>query len=590
MKKKPGKLSRRDFLKSTGGAAAIAGLAIGGLASGPGDSAAAEIAAGKLRETHKADLVLLGGNIICMDKTDTRTQAVACKDGRVVAVGTDKTVRKLIGKETKVIELEGKTALPAFIDSHCHLFQWAANLSEVDLRGVKIAGEALGRIKERVARTKPGAWVKAYGLGYDLLAMGVVKIDRCMLDEVSPQNPVVVASLGHFGLFNTAALKELRVSRETPDPDKEVWKDANGEPVGAMAERMWYEYKAKVPPISFEEQTDSLEKAIAEASKLGIGTMEDSLSLEETARAYQRLLDEGRLKMRITLNPTIQVDTAHHYMQSGLSSGFGNEWMRLGQTKILLGTLGARTATLLEDYADMPGHRGAPLYPVETIEKFILDSVKSGWSMQIHIMGDGDLEIALNAFEKALKWYKENTGKDNTDLRLTIDHYGVYTRDQLRRTRDLKLWASVQPIMRSTWARPNGFFESRLGHERWTRSVPLGTLYKAGIPVSLGSDLPYSPSMDPRIGIYSCLDGMGQPGEIITAYEAIRGYTIDASRRLYREHEVGSIEVGKLGDFVVLNLDPLKIPKEKIWNDSKNAPADLQVEYTIVGGKVVYRS
>jgi predicted amidohydrolase YtcJ len=561
---------------------AVTALLIGG------SSAFAVARASSAQDLSKADLVLMGGKVICVDKKDTRAEAVASKDGKIVAIGTNKAIQKLIGPKTQVIKLGGKTVLPAFIDSHAHLYEWAANLAQVDLRKAKTADEVAGLIKERVAQTKPGVWVKAYGLSYDLLSLGVVKIDRHMLDKVSPQNPVVILSAGHFLLFNSEALKQFNVTKDTPDPDKEIWKDAGGEPIGVLAELKWTEYKNKVPPITFEEYVDYLEQAIAMASKVGIGTMEDSNSYKETAKAYKKLLDDGRLKVRININPVIDKDTAKYYMETGFGSGFGNKWIRFGQTKILLGTMGSRTATMLEDYTDKPGHKGAPLYPIETIEQFVMDSVKNGWSCQIHVMGDGDMEIVLNAYEKALKWYKDNTGKDNTDLRLTIDHYGVYTPSQLKRTADLKIWASVQPIFRPQWNRPDGFFVTRIGKDRWERCVPIGTLFKAGVPVSFGSDLPYGASMDPRIGIHSCLDGMGQPGEIITAYQAVQGYTINAARRLFRDHEVGSIEVGKLADFSVLNLNPLEIPKERIWNDAKNAPSDLQVEYTIVGGKVVY--
>jgi predicted amidohydrolase YtcJ len=536
----------------------------------------------------EADLVLTGGTVICMDKKDTRAEAVASKNGKIIAIGEESALRALIGPKTRVIKLEGRTVLPAFIDSHAHLYEWAANLAEIDLRKAKTADEVLNSVKERIVQTKPGGWVKAYGLSYNLLAIGVVKIDRHMLDRVSPRNPVVILSAGHFLLFNSMALKQLNVTKETPDPDKEIWKDATGEPIGAMAEHKWTEYKKKVPPLTFEEHADYLEKAIAEASKLGIGTMEDSNTWKRTAKTYQKLLNDGRLKIRVNINPIIDGDTARHYIDTGLGSGFGNEWIRFGQTKIILGTIGSRTATFLEEYSDKPGHKGGPLYPVETIDKFVLDSVKNGWSCQIHVMGDGDMEIALNAFEKALKWYKDNTGKDNTELRLTIDHYGVYTPSQLKRTADSKIWASIQPSFRPQWGKRDGFMVTRIGPDRWNRLFPIGTLFKAGVPVSFGSDLPYGNSMDPRKGIHSCLDGMGQPGEIISPYQAIQGYTINGARRLFRDLEVGSIETGKLADFAVFNLNPLEILKERIWNDAKNVPSDLHIEYTIVGGNVVY--
>lgn len=536
----------------------------------------------------KADLVLIGGKVICVDEKHRQVQAIAAKYSKIIAIGTNRTIGKYIGSKTTVIDLKGKTVLPAFIDSHAHLYEWAPNLAQIDLRMAELVDQVLNLIKKRAIQTKPGEWIQAYGLSYGLLSHGITKIDRYALDKVAPDNPVIILSVGHFLLFNSAALKRFNVTKDTPDPDKEIWKDSNGEPIGAMAELKWTEYKNKVPPLTFGEHVDYLEKAIAIASRFGIGTMEDSNSYKETVMAYTKLLNEGRLKVRVNINPIIDNDTAEYYMKTGISSGFGNEWIRFGQTKIMLGTMGARTATMLEDYADEPGHKGMPVYPIETIEKFVMDSVRNNWSCQIHVMGDGDMEIVLDAYEKALKWYKETTGKDNMDLRLTVDHYGLYTPAQLKRTIDMKIRVSSQPIHRSMWNRPGGFFEKRIGKNRWKRCVPIGTLFRAGIPVSFGSDINYGVSMDPRVGIYTCLDGMGQPGEIISAYEAIQGYTINAARRLFRDRETGSIEVGKLADFVVLNMNPLEIPKEKIWNDAKNIPGELEVEYTIVGGEVTY--
>jgi len=272
-----------------------------------------------------------------------------------------------------------------------------------------------------------------------------------------------------------------------------------------------------------------------------------------------------------------------------MHTGFGSDMLKLHQFKIILNVLSARTAALFEDYADNPGSRGSLLFPSEQVEEWVLKSVKNGWSVHTHVLGDRDMDVVLTAYEKALKWYKKETGRDNRDLRLTICHYGLYNRSLLERTVASKIVVNTSPDQQLMWGMPGGTYEQVLGHERWLRCHPFKTLFDNGLAPCFGSDYPGAPSPDPLASIYACLDGCGQPWEIITPYQAFQGFNINGAYALFREHELGSIEIGKLADFVVFSQNPLTMPKEMIWDVGNSCPRDLLVEYTIVGGKVEYR-
>jgi predicted amidohydrolase YtcJ len=539
----------------------------------------------RFRDKLGPDLVLKDGTIVCMDPANTTAQAVAVKNEKIIAIGDNEAIQSLAGRNTHVIDLVGKTVFPGFIDSHVHLCTYASFLPKVDLLGCNNVDEVLGLLRERIRHTGPRKWVEAYRLSYDLLDGG---LDRWKIDFVSPENPVILYGLGHLGCINSYALNLLNITEDTPDPFGGVIdRSPKGEPTGILREKAYKEIWQKVPPLPSKEYRQTLGTAMKHFLEAGITTVHDALASPETISMLQTLYDEEKLRLRVSVSPDI-ARYGDHYLNSGIHTGFGNEKLRFHQMKILLNTLGAATAPLFEDYDNDPGNRGYFLHPPEQVEEWVLNSVQRGWSVHTHVMGDREMDMVLTAYEKALAWYKEETGKDNEELRLTIAHYGLYNQALLERTAGSKIVVNTQPIFKSAKGRPGGIYEQRLGHERWLRSMPIRTLFDRGIDPCFGSDVPTAESFDVRAGLYACVEGCGQPWEAIAPYQAIRGYTINGAYALFREHDIGSIEIGKLGDFVVLSENPLTLSKERIWDISSNSPADLLIEYTIVGGRVEY--
>ena len=541
----------------------------------------------KLRDTLDPDLVLQDGNIICMDPANSIAQAVAVKDKKIIAVGSNEEIQSIVGNHTEVINLGRKTVLPGFIDTHFHPAWYSLSLVGVNFEKCVSVDEVLRLLKERVEQTEAGKRVEGYLIPSNLLP-GTGELNRWKIDEISPRNPVYIQSLHHSCCVNTYALNLLNITKETPSC--EGWiihKDANGEPNGILEDKVWLEAQLKLPPVGFEENIKAFKLAMKKFLEVGLTTVHDAFGYPEMIRVFQALDHKGELRVRVHVSPDIE-HYGDYYLNSGIHTGFGSEKLRFHQMKIILNTFSGATAALFEDYTNDPGNRGYFLYPPEQVEEWVMKCVRNGWSVHTHVMGDREMDMVLTAYEKALEWYKKETGKDNTDLRLTIAHYGLYNQSLLKRTSASKIIVNTQPIFKLTKGKPGGIYEERLGHERWLRSFPIKTLFENGIAPCFGSDVPSAITFDVRAGIYACIDGCGQPREAVTPYQAIQGYTIHGAYALFREHEIGSIEVGKLADLVVLSENPLTLPKERMWDVSTHRPKDLFVEYTIVGGRVEY--
>jgi len=540
-----------------------------------------------LRDKLGPDLVLRDGNVICMDSANTTTQAIAVRDKKIIAMGKNDEIEALIGKNTEVINLRGKTVLPGFVDSHFHPGSFILSLLKVNLENCNTVDEMLKLLRERVKQTNPGEWVEG-SLLIPSSVLSAGELNRWKIDDVSPKNPVHIRTLHHTCCVNSYALNLLNINKDTPT--REGWtihKDATGEPTGILKDKAMREVEAKIPPATLKEHIKASKIAMEKFLEIGLTTIHDPLGNPEMIRVFQTLEHEGELRLRVNISPEIE-HYGHYYLDSGICTGFGSEKLRFQQMKILLNTFSGGTAALFEDYANDPGNKGYFLYPPEQVEEWVMNCVKNGWSVHIHVMGDREMDMVLTAYEKALDWYRKETGKDNNHLRLTIAHYGLYNQSLLKRTVASKIVVAIPPYFRLTKAKPGGIYEQRLGHERWLRCFPVKTLFDSGVAPAIGSDGLSLPWFDPRLNIYALLDGCGQPSEIITPYQVIQGYTINSAYALFREHEIGSIEIGKLADLVVWSENPLMLSKERIWDISTHRPKDLLVEYTIVGGKVEY--
>jgi predicted amidohydrolase YtcJ len=542
---------------------------------------------GILRDKLGPDLIFRNGNIICMDPGNTTAEAVAVKGKKIIAIGSNKELESLAGKNTEVIDLSGRTVLPGFIESHFHPDWYALSLLEVNLEKCTNVDDVLKLLKGRIKQTEPGVWVKGYLIPSSLLP-GKGELNRWKIDEISLKNPIFIQSLHHSCCVNSYALNLLGITRDTPSC--EGWiihKEANGEPTGVLEDKAWTEAQARIPPVPFKEHIRAFKLAMDKFLETGLTTIHDAIGDPEMMRVFQMLDHEDELRLRVHVSPDI-ARYGDYYLNSGIHTAFGSEKLRFHQMKIILNTFSGATAALFEDYANDPGNRGYFLSPPEQVEEWVMNSVKKGWSVHTHVMGDREMDMVLTAYEKAINWYKKETGRDNTHLRLTIAHYGLYNESLLKRTAGLKIVVNTQPVWKLTKGKPGGIYEERLGHERWLRTFAIRTLFDYGLAPCFSSDVPSATTFDVRAGIYACIDGCGQPKEIVTPYQAIQGYTINGAYALFREREIGSIEIGKLADLVVCSENPLTLPKERIWDVSTNHPKDLFIDYTIVGGRVEY--
>lgn len=540
------------------------------------------------------DLVLLGGTVICVDPAKTIAQAVAVKDGKIIAVGSDKKIRPLVGPPTVTIDLAGRSLIPGFIDSHCHVEWYGRDKKSLNLMRCKNAEEGLKVVKKKVEESRPGEWIMIGGQPHHVVDQDFA---REQVDPFSPKNPVHWCG-GHYFFMNGAALEACHITKESqPDGVKgaTIETDVNGEltgwvrPSATTDPACWALRNVKRIAYTFEEYVQAIEEGIEDWLKVGVTSAHSAWEDPYTLRAFQTLEDSGRLRQRTFI--TLAMDEySDLFIKTGLHTGFGSDMLKLLSFKIMLGMPGypGGEAAVFEDYVGMPSNRGFFLYPRRWVEKKVLNAVKNDWSVHTHVCGDRDLDMVLTSYEKALKWYKEEMGKDNTAIRLSLAHFEMFRPEDLKRVVASKILVNSYPIHKLTpFFQPGNQRERVLGYERWKRLLPVKTLFDIGLSPSIGCDYP-GWSMDPRAGFYACIDGGSHPWEAVSPYEALQMYTINGAYLLFSEHKIGSIEDGKFADLVVLSGNPLTMPKESIWDVSNNKPKDLLVDYTILGGNVVY--
>jgi predicted amidohydrolase YtcJ len=524
-----------------------------------------------------ADLVLRGGRVFAGKGLPGGT-ALAVRGDRVLRVGDDAALARYVAAGTRVIELAGRLVVPGFNDAHVHFLDGGFGLLSVELRDARDEAEFARRIGAHARGLPPGTWI--LNGNWDHEAWPSKRLPtRGLIDPATAEHPVFVNRLdGHMALANSLALRLAGIDRGTPDPPGgSIVRDASGEPTGVLKDNAEELMARVIPEPSREMNLRAARAALGEAARLGVTTIQDN-SAADALPTYQALRERGELTARMSVWRPI----AHlpELRKTGVRSGLGDDWIRLGALKILAdGSMGAGTAAFFEPYADDPGTRGLLLYPVEELARLVLEADAAGFQLAVHAIGDRANSLVLDAFEAALR------ANGTRERRFRIEHAQVVRKADLARYRRLGVIASIQPshcIDDMRWA------EKRIGSARCREAYNFASFTRLGIPVAFGTDW-YVEPLDPRLGLYAAVtreyrEG-GPPGgwfpeERIGLAEALDLYTRGSALAEFAEGDKGTLEPGKLADFVVFARDLFALPPREILT--------TPVELTVVGGRVVF--
>lgn len=537
-----------------------------------------------LDERLAADMVLVGGKVVTVDARDSIVEAVAVRDGRIMATGSTSDIMSLAGEHTEVVDLGGKTVLPGLIDTHTHPSGAAARLYEINCRSPPVTSikEILAMVAERAAELGPGRWIR--GANYNDIKLEERRhITRWELDEAAPENPVFISKeTGHLYVVNSRALELAGITRETPDPPGgQIDRGSDGQPTGLLYETAGRLVSSLIPPYSVEEIKEGLRKVWDQFSEWGVTTTHDASGHGDAIRAYQQLLAEGVHQVRTLLMVSVRpqrpegADLLEAMTALGVESGFGDEWLRVMSLKIMGDGSGAGGSAAVYT----PQHRGTKGLGLmttspEEIRRLTVEAHRAGIRVSIHSIGDRGIDLALDAIEEAQRL------KPVADMRHRIEHNSLCTPKQLRRIRELGVTPSSS--IGYMWGIGDDYVEN-FGPERVRWLHPHRTMMEMGITAGGNSDYPVSDG-NPMIQIYEAVTRRTRTGQVVGPEEAvgvmdaIRLYTWNGAYLGKEEDLKGSIEPGKLADMVVLDRDILTVP-----------PEEIKVLMTIVDGKIVYR-
>jgi predicted amidohydrolase YtcJ len=549
-----------------------------------------------------ADLVLRSGNVLTLEGPQARAEAVALSGDRILAVGSDADVSDFAGAGTRVVELDGRTVLPGLIDQHLHLDHLAIARSErtLDLSApVATVGALVQRVAAHAARRPADAWIVGGGWSEGSIAeiaAGDRQPDRRELDAALPDRPAVLRHFSlHAALVNGTALAAAGIDRGTPDPSggRIVRDPATGEATGLLLESAVELVDAHVPIPDRRTRVAELLDAMAELNRLGITSVTDPSVFPGGLRDYAEL--------RRTADPTVRVHCLLHWgettatsssaaieralAQSGATTGLGDDWLQvLGGKLFADGVPSQRTAWVGEPYPG-DGSRGGLVVAgaddgerVAELRRCVELLHRARLAVQVHAIGD---EACAEVAEAIARVQRDDPWPD---ARHVLIHGVVLREETVARLAALGVGVTTNALIRYHAA---AAMRPALGDARWERTVAVRSLLDAGVRVSDSSDAPVVPS-DWRLAMQALVTretaesggaAVG-PQEAVTAYEALRAWTLDAAHQQHADDRKGSIAPGKLADLAVVDRDPLAVPAEELHA--------IEPLATVVGGRVAH--
>ena len=531
------------------------------------------------------DIIFVNGDIYTQAQP-ARAQAIAVREDRIVALGSNAEIQKLKGSQTKVVDLSGHFVMPGFNDAHVHLASGGFEKLNVNLVGTKSLQEMQQRIAQKVSQAAAGEWI--VGRGWDHTLWPGQTLPTCQdLDAVTNGHPAIFVRVdGHIAVANTAALQAAGITGKTQAPEGgKIDLDAKGQPTGIIRESAQQLVFAKVPPPSHEQRRLAAEMVLANAGRWGITSAQDNSSWDDFL-VYEELERDGKLTMRISEWLTFGDDVAklgQHRAHHPASDPMLHTTMLKGYMD---GSLGSRTAALLAPYAHEPSNSGLPQYEQAALNKMAVERVDAGFQLGFHAIGDRAAQMALDAFAMAEASSKAKPAPGATsarDFRFRIEHDQVIAPSQFARYKKLGVIASVQPCHLLTdmnWA------EERIGPERAKTSYPWKQFLDNGVPLAFGTDFPVEP-INPFRNVYAAVTRKNEagtkeyyPAQKLTIEQALAAYTTGSAYAEFAEKEKGVLAPGKLADFVVLDRDLTKVAPPEILK--------TEVLRTVVGGKTVF--
>jgi predicted amidohydrolase YtcJ len=543
------------------------------------------------------EIILLHGRIYTVDIKHPWAEALAVRNGKILAVGSDREIGKLRGASTKVIDAKGRLVLPGFTDCHVHFMEGSLLLQQIYLNGAKTIAEIQGRVKSYAAAHPNESWLLGRGWNYPVFAPTGMP-DKKYLDEIVPDRPVYLDGFdGHTWWANSKALEIAHITRDTPDPPggSFVRDPKTGEPTGAIKEDAADAIiRRSIPEPSHDEKLKILTAGIELANQLGITRVHGLTEIDalrddlHNVDLIQELQRQSKLTLRFYLGyrvdpPEVSEQQLREIVEA--RDRYHDDWIAAGAVKFFMdGVIETHTAAMLAPYSDDPSLSGQLFWDTEKYRKGVAELDRRGIQIFTHAIGDRAIRTALDAYENAARV------NGTKDARHRIEHIEDISADDIPRFGKLGVIASMQPLHAypdddtlKAWA-PN------VGPERAQRGWAWHSIQAAGGILAFGSDWPVV-TLSPWEGLQNAVtrqttegEPMGGwiPSERLSVEDAIKGYTINAAFAGHREKTEGSLEVGKVADLIVLSQDIFKVAPLNIGK--------TKVLLTVVGGRVVYTS
>ena len=554
------------------------------------------------RSAAPPDLIMFHGHVLTVDSQDSIAEAVAVRDGKIIAIGKDREILRLAAAATRRIDLHGRTATPGLIDSHAHIADAGViELYHVNLSDASSVADVVRRVQAGIAALKPGEWLQGDGWDEGKLAERryVLASD---LDRISPRNPVwLTHTTGHYGVANSAALRLANISAASKDPPAgTIDRDVQGQPTGVLKESAQDAVLALIPPPTAEQQRNGILKSIEDLHREGMTAVKDPSIGQPVWDAYRELLREDKLSVHVCVlwYAGSTLASARTALASILSlprppQSLGDGRLLSCGAKIYMdGSGGARTAWLTEEWhknsTDIDrGNYGYPSTDPQIYRQMVRLFHQAGVHVGTHAVGDRAIDWVVDTYAEVL-------GETPTlGLRHSIIHANIPSDHAIETMADLeKRYDAAYPEAQAPFIWWIGdTYAGNFGPERSLRLVPLNTFLKNGIRWGGGSDYPVTP-IAARYGLWASVERETLKGtygahpfgaaESVDVHAALRSYTSWGARQLFLEDRIGSIEVGKEADIAVWDRDMYTIPAQELHN--------LKCTMTLLHGRVVFDS